>query len=163
MPSAAERFAAYSRGVIVALEAVKIEAVSKVSIWRKLGVVARVARQQARRSRTLNAIMSGVRTTVRSFSYALHQLWLEVTGTLFLVVAAFGAIALVREYTQYEAGHATAGRVAIATCFTLVFAWFGLSSFWRVRRKSQRPLLSASSASRAGQPAVLRKPGDGKA
>jgi len=138
MPSAAER-AVNSRGVIVALEAVKIEAVSKVSTWKKLGVVARVATQQARRSRTLNAIMRGVRTTVRSFSRALHELWLEVTGTLFLVVAAFGAIALVREYTQYEAGRTTAGRVIIATCFTLVFAWFGLSSFWRVRRKSPRP------------------------
>lgn len=139
MPASAERFAAYSRGVIVALEAVKIEAVSKVSTWQKLGVVARVAGQQARRSRTLNAIMSGVRTTVRSFSRALHQLWLEVTGTMFLVIAAFGAVALVREYTKYEAGHTTAGRVAIATCFTLAFAWFGLSSFWRTRRKSPRP------------------------
>ena len=102
-------------------------------------MVARVAGQQARRSRTLNAVMSGVRTTVRSFSRALHQLWLEVTGTMFLVIAAFGAVALVREYTKYESGHATAARVAIATCFTLVFAWFGLSSFWRTRRKSPRP------------------------
>jgi len=139
MPSLAERFATYSRGVIVAPEAVKIEAVNKVSTWRKLGVVAKVAGQQAGRSRTLNAIKGAVRATVHSFAHALHQLWLEVTGTLFLAIAAFGAIALVREYMKYEAGRATAGRVAIAVCFTLAFAWFGLSSFWKVRRKNQRP------------------------
>ena len=139
MPSAAERFAAYRRCVIVAPEAVKIEAVSKVSALRKLGVVARVAGQQAGRNRTIRAVMGAVRTTARSFGRALHQLWLEVTGTVFLAMAAFGGIAGVREYTKYAAGHATAGRVAIAICFTLTFAWFGLSSFWRVRRKSQRP------------------------
>ena len=102
-------------------------------------MVARVAGQQAGRSRTLNAIKNAVATTVRSFAHAMHLLWLEVTGTLFLAIAAFGAIALVREYMKYEAGHATARRVAVATCFTVTFAWFGLSSFWKVRRKSQRP------------------------
>jgi len=112
--------------------------VSKLSTLRKLGVVARVARDQAGRSRTLSAIMSGVRTTLRSFWRAIHQLWLEVTGTLFLFIAAFGVIALVREYTKYQAGHTTASRVAVVACFTLTFAWFGLSSFWRVRRKSHR-------------------------
>ena len=68
----------------------------------------------------------------------MHQLWLEVTGTLFLSIAVFGAAAGVREYMKYTSGHTTAGRVAIAACFTLAFGWFGLSSFWKVR-KSQRP------------------------
>ena len=139
MRSVAERFTTNSRRIIVAPEAVKIEAVSKVSVWQKAGVVAQVAGRQARKSRTLNAIMGGVRTTLRSFGHALHQLWLEVTGTLFLAIAAFGAIALVREYVKYEAGRATIGRIAIAVCFTLTFAWFGLTSFWRAKKKSQRP------------------------
>ena len=139
MPVVAERFATYGRWVIVAPEAVKIEAVSKVSMWRKLGVVARVAGRLAGRNRTLSALMSGVRTTARAFTQAMHQLWLEVTGTMFLAIAAFGAIGLVREYVKYQSGRATAGRVAIAVCFTLTFAWFGVTSFWRVRRKSQRP------------------------
>ena len=138
MRSVAERFTANSRGAIVAPRAVKIEAVTKVSVWQKAGIVGRVAGRQARRSRTLSAIMGGVRTTLRSFSHALHQLWLEVTGTLFLTIAAFGAIALVREYMKYEAGRATIGRIAIAVCFTLMFAWFGLTSFWRAKKKSQR-------------------------
>jgi len=135
----AERFAANQCCAIVALEAVKIEAVSKVSALRKLGVVARVAGKQAGRNRMLSAAMSAVRTTALSFGRALHQLWLEVTGTVFLAMAAFGGIALFREFMKYEAGRTTAGHVAIAVCFTLTFAWFGVSSFWRVRRKSQRP------------------------
>jgi len=113
--------------------------VNKVSTLKTLSVVARVAGQQAGRSRTLSAIMSGVRATLRSFWHAMHQLWLEVTGTLFLSIAAFGAIALVREYTKYHAGQTTASRLAVVVCFTVTFAWFGLSSFWRVRRKSHRP------------------------
>ena len=52
-------------------------------------------------------------------------------------VAVFGAFALAHEYTKYQAGHATAGRVLIAVGFTLAFAWFGVSSFWRVRRKTR--------------------------
>jgi hypothetical protein len=117
--------------------------VNKVSVLRKLGVAARVAGkmagQQAGRNRTLRAVTGAVRTTARSFGRAAHQLWLEVTGTVFLAMAAFGGFAGVREYMKHAAGHATAGRVAIAVCFTLTFAWFGLSSFWKARRKSQHP------------------------
>jgi hypothetical protein len=112
--------------------------VSKVSTWRKLGVAAQIAGQQAGRSRTLNAVLGGVRATARSFGHATHQLWLEVTGTLFLSIAAFGALTVVREYLKYHAGQATVGRVAVTGAFTLAFAWFGVSSFWRVKRKTQR-------------------------
>jgi hypothetical protein len=52
-------------------------------------------------------------------------------------MAVFGAFAMAREYEKYEAGRATAGRVLIAVGFTLAFAWFGVSSFWRVKKKSR--------------------------
>jgi hypothetical protein len=126
------------RGVIVAPQAVKIERVSKLSALRKFGVVTRMASDQAGRNRTVNAILSGARATFRSFSHAMHVLWLEVTGTLFLSIAFFGGVALVRECLKYQSHQTTASRVAIAMCFTLAFAWFGVSSFWRVHRKSQR-------------------------
>jgi len=84
----------------------------------------------------MGAVMGAVRTTARSFGRAMRQLWLEVTGTVFLSMAVFGAAALVREYLKYSSGQATPGRVAVALAFTLAFGWFGLSSFWRVRRKS---------------------------
>jgi hypothetical protein len=139
MLPAAERFTGSRVGVIVAPKAVKIEAVSQISSLRKMGVAFRVVRDMAGRSRRFNAAMSAVRATAQSFAHIGHLLWLEVTGTVFLAMAAFGGVAFVREYTKYTAGRATAGRLAIAVCFTLTFAWFGLSSFWRVHRKSHRP------------------------
>jgi hypothetical protein len=109
--------------------------VSNVSFAQKVVVVARVAAQQARRSRTLAAIMKGANTAARAFGHVAHQLWLEVTGLVFLAMAGIGALALVREYAKYSAGHATVARVAVAICFTVAFAWFGVSSFCRVRKK----------------------------
>jgi hypothetical protein len=113
--------------------------VNKVSAFRKLGVVARVAGELAGRNRTLGAVMSAVRTTGRSFGRAAHQLWLEVTGVVFLIMALSFAGATVKEYGKYHAGGGGGDRLAIAICCTITFAWFGLSSFWRARRKSQRP------------------------
>jgi hypothetical protein len=123
--------------VIVAPQAVKIEAVSKVSTAQKLGVVARVAGQQVKRSRTVRAAKSAAMATARAFGRVLHQLWLEVTGLVFLVMAASGGIAAAKEYAKYEAGRVGVGRVAVAICFTVTFAWFGVSSFWRVRQKGK--------------------------
>ena len=138
MPVTAERFRPRAQvGVIVAPQAVKIEAVSKVSTARKLGVVARVAAQQAKRSRMVRAATSAVSTTARAFGRVLHQLWLEVTGLVFLVMACSGGIASAHEYAKYQAGRVGVGRVVVAICFTLTFAWFGVSSFWRVRQKGR--------------------------
>jgi 4-amino-4-deoxy-L-arabinose transferase-like glycosyltransferase len=79
--------------------------------------------------------MKGARATARAFGRVAHQLWLEVTGFVFLAMAGIGAVALVRELAKYQAGRATAGRIAVAICFTVTFAWFGVSSFWRVRKR----------------------------
>jgi hypothetical protein len=107
----------------------------KVSTFRKLGVIARVATQQAGRSRTVGALIKAGRATARSFGHVLHELWLEVTGVVFIFMAGIGGIALAREIAKYQAGQATAGRIAVAICFTLTFAWFGVTSFWRVKKK----------------------------
>ena len=106
-------------------------------MWQKLGVFLRLLREQLRRSRTLNALLGAVGTTLRSFGAIAHQLWLEVTGAVFLAMAAFGCIALVREYLKYQAGRTTPSRVAIAFVFTITFGWFGFSSFWRVRKRNK--------------------------
>ena len=111
---------------------------SKVSTWRKLGAVARVAGGQAGRNRTLKAVMGAARATARSFGHVLHQLWLEVTGVIFLIMSLSFGGASVKEYGKYHAGQVGPGRVAAAAFFAIIFAWFGLSSFWRVHRKSQR-------------------------
>jgi hypothetical protein len=89
-------------------------------------------------NRTVRAATSAVTTTARAFGHVLHQLWLEVTGLIFLVIAASGGATAVHEYTNYQAGKVGFARVVVAICFTLTFGWFGVSSFWRVRRKSRR-------------------------
>jgi hypothetical protein len=139
MPQSADRFVTTQCGVIVAPGTVKIENVSKVSTWRKAGIVARVAGQQASRSRTLNAVWGAVRATGRSFGHVMHQLWLEVVGVIFLIMALSFGGASWKEYGKYHAGQVGPGRVGASVCFAVLFAWFGLSSFWRTRRKSQRP------------------------
>ncbi len=67
----------------------------------------------------------------------LHQLWLEITGFVFLAFAGIGMAAMVREYSAYYAGRGASRRVAAAVAFTLVFGWFGTNSFWRVRKKKK--------------------------
>jgi len=115
--------------------------VSKVSTAQKLGVVTRVATrvatQHVKRSRTVPAVTGAVATTARAMGKVLHQLWLETIGLVFLVMAVGGGGAVAHEYKKYEAGQAGFGRVAVAICFTVTFAWFGVSSFWRVWRKGK--------------------------
>src|ERR1700692_4795174 len=103
---------------------------------KKIKLFFRAARSLAERSRTGRAIVAAVFATSHSFGKVAHQLWLEVTGFTFLVMAAVGAMAGGREYGKYQAGHASGpGRLLLAICFTISFAWFGLSSFWRVKRR----------------------------
>jgi hypothetical protein len=62
---------------------------------------------------------------------------MEVTGFIFLVMAGAGALESAKEYAKYHAGRAGARGVVVAICFTVTFAWFGVSSFWRVRQKTK--------------------------
>lgn len=101
-------------------------------------MVARVASQQVKRSRTVRALTGAVKATARSIGNVLHQLWLEVIGVIFFLVAASGVAAIAHEYTRFQAGKAGFGRLALAICFTITFAWFGVTSFWRVRQKTRK-------------------------
>jgi hypothetical protein len=65
----------------------------------------------------------------------LHVLWLEVTGLLFLALAVIGSTAAVRGYHRYSVGAGGLAKPALATAFALVFAYFGVSSFWRSRKR----------------------------
>lgn len=103
---------------------------------RKIGIAARILGNQLRRTRTFDAIVKGGRATAVHFARIFHQLWLEVTGFVFLALSAFGALALAHEWTKYEAARTNSSRVVLAICFTLIFGWFGLTSFWRVRKKN---------------------------
>jgi hypothetical protein len=108
---------------------------AQVSTGRKLGVVARVASRQLKGSRTLAVIGKAAQATAAHTGRVLGQLWLEVTGFVFLALAGIGFLAFCREYVKYHQGQASSGRMMVAVCFTLVFAWFGFSSFWRVKKR----------------------------
>jgi hypothetical protein len=98
----------------------------------------RAAIQMLESNRTGRAMLAGFRATTRSFGKVLHQLWLEVTGFTFLAIAAIGGLAGMREYGKYQSGHANGpGRLVLAVCFTVTFAWFGVTSFWRVKRRAK--------------------------
>jgi hypothetical protein len=103
-------------------------------------VVARVATRQAGRSRVIRAAGQATTATGRAFGRVLHQLWLEVVGVIFLIMALSFGGATVKEYGKFHAGQAGLGRVAIAVCATVTFAWFGISSFVRVKRKEKNAL-----------------------
>jgi len=107
----------------------------RISTARKLGIATRIAGQQVRRSRTFGAVLQAGRATASHFGRVLGQLWLEVTGFVFLALAGIGALACAREYAKFHAGRVGSSRVVLAVCFTMLFGWFGLNSFWRIRRK----------------------------
>jgi hypothetical protein len=111
-----------------------------VSTARKMGIAVRVAGRLAARhagqNRWMAAVWRGLRVTAASFGRILGILWLEVTGLVFLSLAGIGGLAFAREYAKFAAGKTGSGRVILALGFTLTFAWFGVTSFWRARRKS---------------------------
>jgi hypothetical protein len=114
--------------------------VSGISTARKIGLVARVATRvaarQAGRSRRVSAIARAGQVTFSHFRRVLSLLWLQVTGFFFLALALLGGGALWDEYPKYQAGKVSVGRLLLAGAFMLLFAYFGVSSFWRVRKKS---------------------------
>jgi hypothetical protein len=111
---------------------------ANLSTTRKLGIAARIAGQQVKRTRTYGAVLSGARATLSHFWEVLRQLWLEVTGFVFLAFATAGAVALVKEVAAYHAGKSQPSKVAAAAGFTLMFGWFGVSSFLKARNRNRK-------------------------
>ncbi|HSB76747.1 MAG TPA: hypothetical protein VLC12_13915 [Terriglobales bacterium] len=111
-----------------------------ISTTRKIGLVARVATRvaarRAGRSRHLSAFTRASRVTFSHFSRVLRLLWLQVTGFFFIALSLLGAGALWEEYPKYQAGKLSGERLLLAAAFMLLFFYFGVSSFWRVRNKS---------------------------
>ncbi len=86
-----------------------------------------------KRERLMGAIFAGAKTLLFSFARTLYVLWLQVTGLVFVLFAATGGSALVR---QYRADHfADRHRFWLTVLFTGVCAWFGLVSFVRAKKK----------------------------
>jgi hypothetical protein len=95
----------------------------------------RVAGRKTGENRWVRAFYRAGTVTLRSFSRVLHILWLEITGLFFLVLAFVGAAAAVREFHRRALGTGSTGRMLLATGFALLFAYFGVNSFYRSRRR----------------------------
>jgi hypothetical protein len=96
----------------------------------------RVTGRRTGENRWVRAFYRAGSVTLRSVTRVLHVLWLEVTGLLFLVLAVIGAGAAIREYHHVHAGAGSQGKMWLAAAFALLFFYFGVSSFWRSRRRS---------------------------
>ena len=96
-----------------------------------MGIAARVAGRQVRKTRTFGAVVQAGKLTAARWAQALGQLWLEVTGFVFLALAGIGVLAFWREWAK----HSGTARLAVAAGFAVLFGWFGVSSFWRIKRQ----------------------------
>jgi hypothetical protein len=110
---------------------------STVSTARKLTTLGRIMMQHAGQSRTGNALWQGARATAISVGHVLHLLWLQVTGFVFLTIALTAGFAFRREYLLYKAGTTGPGKAWLAGGVTIMFIWFGISSFWRANKKKK--------------------------
>ena len=105
------------------------------AIGTRLGSVARYALNPKARGKVLRAAGAGLSTTAQAVRRTTHILWLEVTGFFFLVFGVVCGGAAWREYQAVLAGRTVMNRVYLAAALALLFAWFGVSSFWKARRR----------------------------
>ena len=107
----------------------------KVSTAQKLGIITRVASRQIRQTRTFGAVVRAGRAATTHWMSVLGVLWLEVTGFVFLALAGIGLLAFIREFARFHAGNTNSSRAWLAAGFTLLFGWFGVTSFWQVKKR----------------------------
>ena len=95
----------------------------------------RVAGRKTGESRWVRAFYRAGSVTVRNFARVLHVLWLEMAGLLFLTLALVGGGASFREYHRRLAGQGSTGKMLLAALFACMFTYFGVSSFWKSRKR----------------------------
>jgi hypothetical protein len=64
----------------------------------------------------------------------MHALWNEVIGFFFLILAAYFAPSAWRSIRTFDGNAESAFKVAGAVGFTLLMAYFGVTSFLRARK-----------------------------
>ena len=115
---------------------------SKLSSSDKWTIAGRVAGRmlgtRARKSRVIAATRQAFSATWRSLASVVHRLWHEVVGFAFICFAILGGAAANREYHKHLASGTDSSRFFAAGIFSVLFAWFGVSSFWRAYRPKNR-------------------------
>jgi hypothetical protein len=67
----------------------------------------------------------------------VHSLWHEIIGFLFIVLGVFIGGYGVRTWSHYSGDASEFLRIALSSCFALVMAAFGISSFRKARKISR--------------------------
>jgi hypothetical protein len=91
-----------------------------------------------RNQRVLRGVRSGAVAFLGSVLGTLRVLFLEVSGFIFLCFTVILVSAFLREYRKYATHQVGVERVILAGAIGTMFLYFGLSSFWRARRKRSR-------------------------
>jgi hypothetical protein len=92
-----------------------------------------------RNRRWMNATRAGVRGFAKPLTHVLRILFLEVSGFMFLFFSLAVGTACWHEYHKYQLHEVGAEPVVLAGIVGAMFLYFGVSSFWRARRKRSRP------------------------
>ena len=100
--------------------------------WRALG---RVSGRTLRANRVVNAGIAGVTATAKTTGRAVHSLWLQVTGFLFVVFSLIFAGTAWREYQKSLQGTAPEWKWWLAAGVAGLFLYFGVTALWRGRRR----------------------------
>jgi hypothetical protein len=107
---------------------------SAASVGTTLGKVARSFKKGQKGRRIFQGVSAGIDSFLQTLRRVGKILCLEITGFLFLWLALVGGISCWHEYHAHVAGKVGPGRAAVAGLFAVLFAYFGLSSFWKARK-----------------------------
>jgi hypothetical protein len=81
---------------------------------------------------------SGARIFWGNLRHVMGLLFLEVTGAIFLFFGLGISAKAWSEYQAYRASGHNPQRLELAIALAVMFLYFGISSFWRSRRKARR-------------------------
>lgn len=110
--------------------------ISRAVRWgRGAAALARAGSRVAGGSRTWGALGKGFSAFAQNVRGIARALFLEITGVFFVLFVLVGVGATWREYAAWSAGKIGPGKLVLAVCFTGLFSYFAVTSFWRSRRK----------------------------
>jgi len=94
--------------------------------------------EPGRNKRYVRGFRSGASVFFQSAKGTLRVLFLELSGVMFLCFTVIIVSAFIREYRKFATHQVGLERVLLAGAISAIFFYFGLSSFWRARRKKSR-------------------------
>jgi len=107
---------------------------------RRAILITRTLAGRGQQNDYVRAGITAAKTIGASAKHASHLLWLQITGFFFVFFSIIGSMAALREYQRWKVAEIGPGRFCAAAGFSVVFAYFGLSSFWQSRKLNKERL-----------------------